>query len=716
VGLGSKKPTTASDRQSDVNVLVVDDHPENILALQAMLSNSNYNVLTASSGAEALKIILKHDLAVILLDVVMPSMDGFETAARIRQREASKEIPIIFLTANARDVSYIYRAYSVGAVDYLTKPIEPDVVSAKVSVFVDLFRKNERIRRQEEQLREAERKRSELALQESEAQYEATFNSAAVGIAHANPDGEWLRVNPRFCDIVGYGREEVLRLRLQDVMHPEDLPRNLSAIQQLLDGQIARYRSEERYLHKAGQVVWVELTLSLLRDASGRAKRLIVVIEDIAERKQREAAQQFVTAASERLLSSLDYRTTLASVAQLALSNFAEVCAVMVPADSPKQSVDFIVSHADGAKAESLRNLLRTAIADPNHDLTKALNGRKAELLTEMPRELFDGQLPDSEMARRSMIIAPMMARERTIGAMIFISAGRGQAYNSMDLAISEDLAHRAAFAIENARLYEEAQRAIRARDEFLSIASHELRTPLTPLQLNLQRLLDGSQASNLRNASPERLETALRRSERQVARLTALVDNLLDVSRITSGHLTLQREEFDLAEVTKDVTERFAEEISRAGCNLQLDANRPVIGCWDRVRIEQVVTNLLANAIKYGGGKPIEITVNPQDEGAHFAIRDYGIGIAADERERIFERFERAVSSRAYGGLGLGLYIARQILNAHGGSIQVESGPGSGSLFRVWLPSEVSSDKSGLPVNIFSEADPKHRRRTPEN
>jgi signal transduction histidine kinase len=200
------------------------------------------------------------------------------------------------------------------------------------------------------------------------------------------------------------------------------------------------------------------------------------------------------------------------------------------------------------------------------------------------------------------------------------------------------------------------------------------------------------------------------------VTRLTALVDNLLDVSRITSGHLTLQREEFDLAEVTKDVTERFAEEISRAGCSLQLDANGPVIGCWDRVRIEQVVTNLLANAIKYGGGKPIEITVNPQDEGAHFAIRDYGIGIAADERERIFERFERAVSSRAYGGLGLGLYIARQILNAHGGSIQVESGPGSGSLFRVWLPSEVSSDKSGLPLNIFSEADPKHRRRTPEN
>src|SRR5262249_20672844 len=141
---GSRQPVTSNCEQpANVSVLVVDDHPENVLALQAMLANSNYNVLPASSGAEALKLVLRHELAVILLDAVMPGMDGFETAARIRQREASKDIPIIFLTANARDVSYIYRAYSVGAVDYLTKPIEPDVVRAKVSVFVDLFRKNQ---------------------------------------------------------------------------------------------------------------------------------------------------------------------------------------------------------------------------------------------------------------------------------------------------------------------------------------------------------------------------------------------------------------------------------------------------------------------------------------------------------------------------------------------------------------------------------------------
>jgi PAS domain S-box-containing protein len=702
------------EQPANVNVLVVDDHPENVLALQAMLANPNYNVLPASSGAEALKLVLKHELAVILLDVVMPGMDGFETAARIRQREASKDIPIIFLTANARDVSYIYRAYSVGAVDYLTKPIEPDVVRAKVSVFVDLFRKNQRIRRQEEQLREAERRRSEQALKESEAQYEATFNSAAVGIAHANPDGEWVRVNPRFCSIVGYGKEQLLRLRLQDVIHPDDLPGNLSAIQRLLDDQMAFHQSEVRYRHKAGEVVWVEHTLSVLRDASGRAKRLIAVIEEITERKQREAAQQFVTVASERLLSSLDYRTTLASVAQLALSNFAEVCAVMVSADSPKHPLDFIVSHSDRAKAESLRNLLRRVAADPNHELTKALSTRKIELLTEMPKDLFDGELGGP--MRRSMIIAPMIARERTLGAMIFISAGYGQGYSSADLGISEDLAHRAAFAIENARLYEEAQRAIRARDEFLSIASHELRTPLTPLQLSIQRLLDSRQGSDSGSAFPERLETALKRSERQVARLTALVDNLLDVSRITSGHLTLQREEFDLAEVTKDVAERFAEEISRAECTLTLDASGPVIGVWDRIRIEQVITNLLANAIKYGGGKPIEIRVDQRDGGAQFAIKDYGIGIGAEERERIFERFERAVSSRAYGGLGLGLYIARQILDAHGGSIQVESAPGSGALFNIWLPTQVSRDNPPLSAYAFSESESKRHHWAPEN
>src|SRR5260221_11714714 len=206
-----------------VNILVVDDRPENALAIKAILSFPAYNVITATSGSEALRRVLKHDFAVILMDVLMPSMDGFETARLIFRREASRHIPIIFLTAVGTDVTSLYKGYSVGAVDYLIKPIEPDIVRAKVAVFVDLFRKTQQIRRQEEKLREAERQRSEQALKEREDEYEATFEKAAAGIAQVSPEGRWLRVNQRFCEIVGYAKEEMSSLDLPQVVHPEDL-------------------------------------------------------------------------------------------------------------------------------------------------------------------------------------------------------------------------------------------------------------------------------------------------------------------------------------------------------------------------------------------------------------------------------------------------------------------------------------------------------------
>src|SRR5688572_20197189 len=171
-----------SETLETVDILLVDDTPENILALEGILSQPDYNLVRAQSGSEALKLVLKHDFAVILLDVLMPGMDGFETAKLVRARDKSKHIPILFLTAHGAELSLIYQGYSVGAVDYLIKPIDPDVVKAKVAVFVDLFRKTCQIERQQEQLRTAERIRAELALRESVEEYDVTFEQAAVGI------------------------------------------------------------------------------------------------------------------------------------------------------------------------------------------------------------------------------------------------------------------------------------------------------------------------------------------------------------------------------------------------------------------------------------------------------------------------------------------------------------------------------------------------------
>jgi signal transduction histidine kinase len=226
-----------------------------------------------------------------------------------------------------------------------------------------------------------------------------------------------------------------------------------------------------------------------------------------------------------------------------------------------------------------------------------------------------------------------------------------------------------------------QAELAISARDEFLSIAAHELRTPLTSLQLSVQGLLS---SAGVPESSP--LARPLRLIERQTRRLTRLVNDLLDVSRIASGGLVFALGPVDLAELVGAVTERFDPDLQRARCPLELDL-APAVGRWDRARLDQVITNLLSNAIRYGAGKPITVAVRTEGDRARLTVTDQGSGIAPDRLPRIFDRFERGGVSRNYGGLGLGLYIARRIVDRLGGTLSVESEVDRGSSFTVELP-----------------------------
>jgi signal transduction histidine kinase len=250
-------------------------------------------------------------------------------------------------------------------------------------------------------------------------------------------------------------------------------------------------------------------------------------------------------------------------------------------------------------------------------------------------------------------------------------------------LMLHEDLEHGRQ---RQAALLAELREAVRARDEFLSVASHELRTPITTLALQvdgLPRALEQQVTGPL----PENLSRRMVLIRRQVDRLSALVSSLVDVSRISSGKLELSRERADLVEIVRSVAERFGDDARRSGSALTVAADGPIWGDFDVSRVDQVVTNLLSNAIRYGRGKPIAIGVGRESARARLWVEDRGIGIAAQYHDRIFQQFERVAPSTSYAGLGLGLWISRQLVEAMGGTISVRSAVDAGSVFTVELP-----------------------------
>lgn len=384
-------------------LLIVDDLPENLLALEALIKREDRTVYKALSADEALSLLLQHEFAMAILDVQMPGMNGFELAELMRGTEKTKNIPIIFVSAAGRELNYAFKGYESGAVDFLHKPLDIHAVKSKVNVFVDLYRQSKAMKQQVEALEQARREQEAL-------------------------------------------------------------------LQQLQSTQL-------------------------------------------------------------------------------------------------------------------------------------------------------------------------------------------------------------------------ELEQAVRMRDDFMSIVAHEVRTPLNGLILETQLRKMHLARDNAAAFTLDKMHAMVDRDERQIKSLIRLIEDMLDVSRIRTGKLSIRPNRFDLSQLVSNLLQNFAQQMEAAETEVSFTAPEPVVGHWDEFRIEQVVSNLLTNALRYGGRSPIQVRVYREGDEARIEVQDHGIGISEENQKRIFQQFERVSAKTVVAGLGLGLFISEQIVAAHGGSIAVESQINEGALFRVCLP-----------------------------
>ncbi len=523
-----------------VNILVVDDVPDKAAAIESTLAELGQNIVKTYSGREALRRLLKDDFAVILLDVNMPEMDGFETAALIRERKRSEHTPIIFVTAFNDEVQ-MAKGYSLGAVDFISTPIEPEVLRTKVRVFVDLFQKTETVRQQ---------------------------------AAHR----------------VQLAREQAAR--------------------QVAEKAMRRY--------------------ALLAEAS-------------------------------RLLSrSLDFDATLMSLHRTMIPALADGCQLVLYDSNCEIWFAHVPSEDGPAKCNPPSSHSRVEQVDPRlaEAVDRAVESGHAQPIEPDTIRNAPDLAPKKNWA--SAVVVPLIARGTPLGAIVCCATRRQ--FEPADLALIENLSGRAATALDNAQLFQTIRDGERRKDEFLAMLGHELRNPLAAITNagELTRLLDPGDAN---------YDESLEIIRQQAALMKRLVDDLLDVSRITSGRVQLQKSLVDAAEIITRVAEANDLLFSSRGHTLHLDP--PPEGTFleaDPYRLEQILSNLLVNAAKYtDAGGEIWFSAEREVPDVVFRVKDSGIGIGPDLLPNVFDLFAQANRSlhRAEGGLGIGLTIVRRTYRA---------------------------------------------------
>ena len=557
------------------SILVVDDRPEQLLALQAVLEDLGQNIVTAASGEMALKRVLEHDFAVILLDVHLPGIDGLETAEMIRGRKKSAHVPIIFITADHHDEMHRARGYLLGAVDYITSPVVPDALRSKVKVFVDLY----------------------------------------------------------------------------------------------------LYAQRERQR--------IEAQLELVAERAARAA---------AERAERRAG--FLVQATTALARSLDLDATMRHLAALVVPRLGDVAVVRLAEgdDDPKTMLACNVAEAGAPPSVSMigavddRWLAQTIEAVAADERSVAINCATASTLgnfVTLERAVPIAVAPDC--AVHSLVLVPLAARGRSLGVLTLGLTEPSREFDIDMLSTTIDLATRASIALDNAVLFRRIHEEDRRKNEFLAMLAHELRNPLTPIGNALHVLEADGQAAGRSIWAREMIR-------RQFDLLVRLVDDLLDVSRITRGKIDLRIEPVDVVDVVDVAVETSRPQIDAMHHTLDVSLPEgPLHLRGDFARVAQIIGNLLSNAAKYTepGGR-IWLNVEREGEDVVLRVRDTGMGIPKHALLAIFDLFTQLnrTIDRAKGGLGIGLTVVRRLVEMQGGSVvALSDGPDRGSEFVVRLP-----------------------------
>ena len=449
------------------NILLVDDHDENLLALEGILEPLGHRLVSVTSGTAALKQLLLEDFACILLDVQMPDLDGYELAELIKRRERSQHIPIVFVTALSQEEHHLYRGYSAGAVDYIFKPIDPNILRSKVAVFVELWEKNTQLQRQAEQLHEQELAAFERA---SEERYRQLADAMPQIVWTADVDGNATYFNRRWFEYTGTTPDEAGAHAWHAVVHPDDLPTVAARREQTLHSG-ETFEVEYRFRGSDGGYRWHLGRAVPMRNAEGDIDFWIGTATDIHDRKLIEDQRSFILAVGDALSQGLDYRDTLQRVADLAAGEIADWCSVH-SVETDGTIVQLAVSHTDPARVTFARELQERYPDEPDAltGVPAVIRRGEPELIPEITDEMLRAGTLDelhfeliSQLGLRSYMCVPLKGRDRVLGAITLVSSDSGRRFGAEDLLLAEELARRAATAIENARLFRAAEERAQA-------------------------------------------------------------------------------------------------------------------------------------------------------------------------------------------------------------------------------------------------------------